>query len=940
MWKNALLGVLLALAGWTASAKDERVEAVVKQQRGVDPQVDYASLLAIGPWDDRNYLLTKADLALLGPYEASITEPLPAFFRVALRKANPKMPRDSDVPYPLSAVNGFNILHGGYQYEGKLYERLSRVDGNRYVYIEGEEEPEAEIDPLRSLDGEVRISTPFGGAESAIAINPVNPNLMIAGSNGPSPTGDNVIRQKMWRSTDGGSTWTRSLPLSTTAGGNVCCDPTVAWSTDGSKAYSSALINCGTGCGIRFYRSDDFGVTWGDNDPGTSAPPPVDLAVGTADKQFIHVDAAGSSPHKDVVHICYHESNVNKYQRSTNFGVSFGPKITVDAAGRGVGCDLTTDRAGNVYYFYPGLDSGGTGTTRQIRVVKSSDGGVTFGAAVNAGATNDSFNYALPSMETRKVAKIVQADADISTGPYSNSVYVIWPDLNGPEDAAVAANNHSQIKVAYSRDGGLTWNTSIPHETADVLTVDRYQPSIKVDDLGRVHVIFYDTRHSTNRNGVDVYYNFSVDGAQTWSIPRRITTVTSVNINDNFEFGDYSHMDGVLDQIAAIFTDNRAETTGGAADKDVYGAQGFAEPFSPTYVQSAAASIQQVCAGNQIEPVSLRIRSVQEYASPVSLSTPALPASIVDAQFSVNPVIPSAAGTISQFNARVAASTSAGPVNFLIRGTSSDETPIIRETPVQLTVQNPLSALVELQSPADNATSISTTAVLTWSALAGATGYTVQLANNPEFTNPTEFTTSGLSFAISTPLLPDAVYYWRVKANNSCGSNAFSAARQFRTVLEFCVSPALAIPDNNLTGVSSTLSVPPIILGAITDLNVKVRLTHSFIGDLRLSLTDGSGTPVVRLINNPTACSGDNMDTSFDDEGAVFACTNANVPAVGAGPFRSLDLLSGFDSRPISGNWRLAVVDSAGTDIGTLDRWCLVPSGNFSSEGLLRDGFE
>ena len=34
----------------------------IVQSRGVDSRVDYASLLEYGPWDDRNYSLTKDDM--------------------------------------------------------------------------------------------------------------------------------------------------------------------------------------------------------------------------------------------------------------------------------------------------------------------------------------------------------------------------------------------------------------------------------------------------------------------------------------------------------------------------------------------------------------------------------------------------------------------------------------------------------------------------------------------------------------------------------------------------------------------------------------------------------------------------------------------------------------------------------------------------------------
>jgi subtilisin-like proprotein convertase family protein len=933
-----LLGMSALLVwGTLAAAEGDRITVEIEQSRGVDRTLDYKSLLAFGPWDDRNYALTKADLAVLGPKESSITDPIPAFFRVAIRKANPQMPRDSSTPYPLSALNGFLMMHYGYQYNGKLYSHITREDDGSFVFIDAPEH-EGDDEGLLLLGGEVKVSSPAGAAETAIAINPVNPNILVAGSNGPNPAGDTTIRQKMWFSSDAGATWTRSQPLSTTAGGNVCCDPTVSWSTDGTKAYGSALINCGTGCGIRFYRSDDNGNVWGDTDPGTSAPPPVDIVASGADKQFIHVDASSTSAHRDVVHLCWHESNVNQYARSSNFGVSFSPKITIDSAGRGVGCDLTTDRAGNVYYFYPGLDSGAAATQKRIRFAKSTDGGATFPTVGNAATTNDSFNYPLPSMETRKVAKIVQADADISTGPFSNSVYVIWPDITATE-SATAANNHSQVIVAYTRDGGSTWQTSIPHPVSDVNTVDRYQPSIKVDDLGRVHVIYYDTRHSTSRNGVDVYYNVSYDGAATWGTERRITTVTSDNINDSFEFGDYSHMDGVLDQLITIFTDNRSEA-GGPIDKDAYAAGGFADPFTPTYVPSILGSVQTVCAGQPLAPVTLTMRSIMGYTTPVNLTTPGLSADITSPSFSVNPVTPSPSGSASVFNATLSAAAAAGPITITLRGTSTDPAPIIKDNVVQVTAANPLASGPALTSPANAAVGVSTSPTLTWAAVAGAESYTVQISTSSDFSVlVANATVTGTSFKPALSLAGDTHYFWRVRASNACGNSAFTAAREFTTAEEYCVSPGLAIPDNNLTGVSNTITVPE--GGAVTDLDVDVKITHSFIGDLRLSLVHVASNTTVRLITNPSGCSGDDMDTTFDDEAALtFACS-AGVPTVGAGPFRPQDALTAMDGRTLAGDWRLTLIDSAGQDVGTLDTWCLIPAANAAQpEELFENGFE
>ena len=49
-----------------------------------------------------------------------------------------------------------------------------------------------------------------------------------------------------------------------------------------------------------------------------------------------------------------------------------------------------------------------------------------------------------------------------------------------------------------------------------------------------------------------------------------MTSEQSPNINNNFEYGDYSGMDVVMDDLIAIFTDNRNEAGGSGDSVDVY----------------------------------------------------------------------------------------------------------------------------------------------------------------------------------------------------------------------------------------------------------------------------------------------------------------------------------------------------------------------------------
>ena len=926
-WRQLGQAVLMFFAlNSTAFARKE-ITPIIDQSRAADPTVNYAALMEIGPWDDRNYALTARDIALLSPKEHESNDAIPAFFRVEMRRANPKLPRAGEAQYPLSAMNAYQLNYDGYLVNGTLYKGIERIRGNNYVYFDlADEDAQSLPSDSRRLTGEARVSSPIGASESAISINPVNPNLVIAGSNGPGGG------QKMWRSSDAGATWLAAQPLT---GGGTCCDPTVSWSTDGTKAYTSALVDCGSSCGIRFYRSDDNGNLWGDNDNATSVPPPVTLVASGADKQFIHVDTV-STRFKDRIYMCWHEGNVQKLSYSTDFGVTFVPTRTLDTTARSVGCDITTDPDGNLYYFMPALDSGAVDTRKQIRMIKSTDGGDTFLPTVTVAATNDGFNYALPSMETRKVAKIVQADTDLSNGPFRGSVYVAWPDITALE-STTAANNHSQIKVAYSRDGGATWQTSIPHETDDVLTVDRFQSSIKVDDQGRVHVIYNDTRRSPNRTAIDVYYAMSIDGGVSWTPPAQITAAISPNINDSNEYGDYSHMDGVMQNVMAIYTDNRDEAGGTTQSKDIYAAGDFILPATPTFVQSpVGGGSRNVCAGSTFS-LPIAVRGFLGFVDPVTYSAINPPAGITDVSFTPNPLVPSAQGSNVTIAGTIAAAAT-GSLALTVRGTSASGTPIVRDSLLNFTVSQALAAAPALLTPADASQNLPSTTTFTWQAVAGASSYTVDVSRNADFggvvTSSTVTTTSA-----NITLNPNRTYYWRVRASNACGDSSASPVRQYTTRNEICFTPNVAIPDNSALGGIATLPVSNLFLGDVLSMKVDLRLSHTYIGDLSEISIKRTGGSTVRLLPVFSSCSGDNVDASFDDSSTLAStCSNTATPAVGPGAFKPLDALSALTG-PLAGSYEVKVVDNAVQDVGVIERVCLVPT-VANSDRLFTDGLE
>ena len=124
---NVLAITIFALASFSApllaqgkpqsgAAKIIQDAAVIAQTRGADQGVDYRSLTRYGPWDDRNYNVRSQDLALI-PEKDQYLRNVPVFFKIFLRKEQPNLGEF----YPRSALQQFQILHGGVLVNGILY---------------------------------------------------------------------------------------------------------------------------------------------------------------------------------------------------------------------------------------------------------------------------------------------------------------------------------------------------------------------------------------------------------------------------------------------------------------------------------------------------------------------------------------------------------------------------------------------------------------------------------------------------------------------------------------------------------------------------------------------------------------------------------------------------------------------------------------------------
>ena len=110
----------------------------------------------------------------------------------------------------------------------------------------------------------------------------------------------------------------------------------------------------------------------------------------------------------------------------------------------------------------------------------------------------------------------------------------------------------------------------------------------------------------------------------------------------------------------------------------------------------------------------------------------------------------------------------------------------------------------------------------------------------------------------------------------------------------------------------------------ITDMDVDLDISHTWVGDLIITLESPAGT-VVNLFNGPTLDCGEvDILATLDDDAATLMddeCNPGQVPTID-GTFMPTSPLAAFNGESTFGNWTLTVTDNfPGLDSGTLNEW-------------------
>jgi hypothetical protein len=410
--------------------------------------------------------------------------------------------------------------------------------------------------PVTSAQQVVRITEPsaINPAEVSIAINPNNPDNMIAASfqtgRPPGPRAGSYH----YVTFDGGKSW-KTVPTPD-PNNLVQGDDVIAFSSDGIAYHVHLSFD-----GIRMARpvraengmivnvSRDGGNTW---THGTAAINHINTVIPFEDKPGLIVDNAPASRSKGNVYLAWtrfdvygssnpeHRSQIY-FTRSTDQGQTFSMPFRIsDTGGDCLDSDNTVEGAvpavgpnGEVYVVWAG--------PLGLVFDKSLDGGLTFGKDKAIGNIPGGWDFSVEGLDRANGMPVT--GVDLSSGQNKGTLYVNWID---------ARNGDPDVFVMSSRNGGDTWSAPVRvNDDAVKNGKAQFFTWMSVDPVdGSVNVVFYDRRDMPGtQTGLTLAR--SVDGGRSF-VNHKID-LPAFAVNSRVFFGDYSSISAYGGRVVPAF---------------------------------------------------------------------------------------------------------------------------------------------------------------------------------------------------------------------------------------------------------------------------------------------------------------------------------------------------------------------------------------------------
>ena len=390
-------------------------------------------------------------------------------------------------------------------------------------------------DPL--VGPQIRIDVGGGLAaanETTGSASEIAPNRILGGWNDYRDSG--FIRSGFSLSVDGGKTWNDFLlrpPLGFQA--NTEGDPMVAHD-DRTGTLWAAAISFDISGGIYVARLN----------PGqTVFEPPVMADTGFIDKGWMAAGPRPGEPDSTRLYITYNAGII--------WSDDLGDTWTAPASlGFGLGFLPRVGPQGELYVAYWDV---GTGVLLQ----RSLNGGASFTThtiATRMDVWDAQEGTRFPG--TFRVPPLTYLDVD----PNDGTLYAVYFDTTD------IVNGQSNVDLYFTRstNQGTTWTTPVVINNDADRPGDQFFPWIEVDQCGRIHIVFLDSRHTVQDDDVpngkfDAYYTYSADGGDNWTEFR--LTPASWSSNGSTFVGDYLGMAVAGNRVYPVYVDM------GNGDQDV-----------------------------------------------------------------------------------------------------------------------------------------------------------------------------------------------------------------------------------------------------------------------------------------------------------------------------------------------------------------------------------
>ena len=335
---------------------------------------------------------------------------------------------------------------------------------------------------------DVPVSDTGGDTQSEVSIfvNPTDNGKVLNSNNSTTWTGTTfgvLYGANSLQSDDYAATWGGSIEG---VGGANRGDPAAVISLTG-RQYVGFIHNSG-GQGVSY--SDD-GIAWTSVIAGPSTG-------GTLDKNHLWIDNSPTSAHEGNLYDAWvdFDSGSEIYLvRSTDDGLTYSSPMNISAgvnAGNFCqGVNIQTGVNGEVYAVWSIYDSSNL-ETDAYGFAKSLDGGATFSTATRI-ITNTRGIRQGGVLKNHRVNSFPSMTVDISTGPNSGNIYMVWSNVGVP---GTNTGTNKSIYMIKSTDQGATWSTPMRvNQSVYQEGKEAYFPWITSDtENGDLSMIFYDDR--------------------------------------------------------------------------------------------------------------------------------------------------------------------------------------------------------------------------------------------------------------------------------------------------------------------------------------------------------------------------------------------------------------------------------------------------------------